>query len=615
MAATDQEIKKLNKTVDDAVNILKLYVGSSSQIKAKNEKEREAIEKMLKVQDMAEENEKKQRAFTERARDKHGHFIKKREGAWGKFLGMADDTFKGLDKITMGITGKIGNMVNSITSTFGRVLSEIKGQFLSLFGEEGEWFALLASIKDSVINSVKGIYTFIFQKAPKWATKQTKILGKMLAIEEKKAKRDLLPTKDTKKKGGFDILKILGFALSGLAAGIGAWVRSKLMALEAIKFTGIWKKIKGLKNLPFITKLVEGLKAVGTKLKGMKIITNLMNFAKRFAFLGKALKYGFRVLGLPLTILLGVIDFIKGFVNTEGSLFEKMQGGLWSAIEGFIELPVKFLGWVIEKVAGLFGIELEGVGEKILGVLKKGFEFITDFNPMKPIIDFWAGFFGTEGTLIEKFKGGFGAMMDGFNNVMDKWITPIVDTVFPIIKNFFVNLFEGITEWVKNKIESIPGVGFVMEKWNQFTGGDKDTTKKGSNRKLPKIVTDIYGDIDPEKNPDMYAKYAKAFADKPENYQKGGKHYIPPEQYKANLSGQEAALQKAKIAKEKEWKDNLSKMIEEGQKKKDKNPAVMNKILSALTNNQRGEAGDVKQVPDELDNMLLGFGVHNGGMD
>ena len=62
----------------------------------------------------------------------------------------------------------------------------------------------------------------------------------------------------------------------------------------------------------------------------------------------QGLKLGFKVFGWPLTILLGVIDFIRGFVSTEGTMAEKIKGGLVKVVDGLIGLPVKLFGWIAD---------------------------------------------------------------------------------------------------------------------------------------------------------------------------------------------------------------------------------------------------------------------------
>ena len=94
MATTDQELKKLNKTVNEAVGILKMYAGNSAQLKNMNEKQREAVDKWFDVNEDAEENQKKQRAFTERARDENGKFIKKKEAQSNKIIQQAKQTIE-----------------------------------------------------------------------------------------------------------------------------------------------------------------------------------------------------------------------------------------------------------------------------------------------------------------------------------------------------------------------------------------------------------------------------------------------------------------------------------------------------------------------------------------
>jgi hypothetical protein len=608
MASTDQELKTLNKTVTDAVNILKMYVGSSAQMKAMTEKERELLEKQLNLVEEEKETDKKQRAFTERARDKHGKFIKKREGSWGKFLGMAESTFKVLDKVTFGVAGKFKNMVVGITSHFQRFFSEVKSQFLSLFGEESEWFAMIGAIKDSIVNSAKTMWNFLFGTTPKWAKKQIKLLQGMFDFQKKQAKLDKQVPLKKKKEGGLSLLSILGFALAGLAAGIGAWVSAKLKALELLmKFPALKKAMLGVKKF-FIDKIQLFKKIPGVS----KFMEFLSKFGKRFGKLSKAFKFGFKVLGWPLTILLGVIDFIKGFTSTEGDLFDKIKGGLIEAVTGFIELPVKFIGWIIEKVLGLFGVEVDGLGDKMMEKIRGFLDFLLDFNPFKPMWDFIDGFFSTEGTFLEKIKGGFNKMLDGFTDVYETWIKPIVDTVFPKVKNFFVSLFEGVTNWIAEKISKIPGMGWLMDKFSEgaMKKGEKPIPKDSWWSKL----TGSEGAMKKGEKP------------KKEYYKQGklsdGSWYAEPTtdpgeimRIKKGLRAEEAALKRQKVEEE---KANMAKMIEEGNKKKDENPPVLNKILAALVGNnkQRSDGGETQQqIPDELDNYLLGMGAYNGGFE
>ncbi len=161
MATTDNELKKLNSNVSEALRILKLYVGSSGQLKAMNEKQSEAIDTFAEAAQQAEENQKKQRKFTERERDEKGRFIKKQAG----FLGIAKAVIKGIGSSFKGVA-------RGISSHLSNIFNEVKSHFLSLFGEESEWFGLLGSIKNSIQKFGGTLFNFFFKKTPSWAKKQ-----------------------------------------------------------------------------------------------------------------------------------------------------------------------------------------------------------------------------------------------------------------------------------------------------------------------------------------------------------------------------------------------------------------------------------------------------------
>ncbi len=497
MATTDQELKTLNKTVNEAVNILKMYVGSSAQVKAMNEKEREMLEKWLKITDLEEENQKRQRAFTERARDANGRFIKKREGAWGKFLDMAESTMKVGNKMTFGIAGKVKNMMMGIASHFTRVFQEIKSHFLSLFGEESEWFGLISAIKDSIVDSAKGMWEFLFHKTPKWAKKQTKILKQMLMLQIKKMKLDWQDmSAGVKKKGG--IWGILGGILLGIAAGIGAWLQRYLILLSKLPvFAKILKMFSFIEDIPFIGKLL------------------------------KAVKFGFKWLGWPLTLLLSAIDFMKGYSETEGSRWEKIKAGIWEAFKGFIELPLKFIGWITEKVLGLFGIEIDGLAENWMKNLKTSFDWIM---------------------------GG------GFIEPIKKALTAIW--------NFVADLMNGAIQMIADLARKV---------------GMDDFAKSLETMRVDRIESGITA------NPVTTLNAAE------------------------KARGIDVSKADAIIAQ----RDEMKKWREEGAKKakESKEGTYAHRLGNFLGfgGNDSG-SGDVKQVPDEIDNYLLGVGVANGAL-
>ena len=199
----------------------------------------------------------------------------------------------------------------------------------------------------------------------------------------------------------------LMMAVMALGVLIGAVVKSLIIPFELL-YQGLNKLMpigKWLSDLGSSLLKLPGLKTFGKGGKGLEILGKISGFfkelPKRSKLIGKFVKgfmKGFKILGWPLTILLGVIDFIKGFMTTEGSIIDKIKGGLIGAIKGFIEFPVKVIGWIADKILGLFGVEIKGgagnammkglmwVVSKALDVilwpyrmLYKGFKMIIDF--------------------------------------------------------------------------------------------------------------------------------------------------------------------------------------------------------------------------------------------
>ena len=264
MATTETELKKLNKTVEEAVNVIKVVYGNSAQIKNMNEKQREAISKWFDVVEYEEETAKKQRAFTEREREDKGKFIKKQEGMALNFMGIAKSISGMFKGIAIGIGNSIKGIAQGIMSKLGNLFGAIKGHFLGLFGEESEWFNLLGVIKDAV----GGVFSWLWKgfmrlfKTPKWASKMLKLLGGIFHWQKKQSKLGLLDERGKKKKG---VLGIIGMLLGGLVSSIAG-------------------AITRLVKLPIFKKIFRHIKRI---------------------------KFGFRWIAWPLVVILGLIDFIK----------------------------------------------------------------------------------------------------------------------------------------------------------------------------------------------------------------------------------------------------------------------------------------------------------------
>lgn len=448
----DNELKKLNKSVSEALSILKLYVGSSANLKNLNDEQKKIIEGWKGIVDEEHDQLKQKRAFTERERDANGKFIKKQEQSVNSFFNMANSVKGIFSNVASGIKSSIVGFASGLKDNFSRVFQAMKSQFLSLFGEESEFFELIGSIKDSIIGFGKSVYTFIFKKTPSWAKKQIDVLKKMYSLQIKQMKMDFLNTGTKKKK--LDWKTVLTLILVAIAAGIGAWLHRKLIVLT--KMFPIFKKLEkafsSFKKLPFIGKFFESFESGFGKIS--KIFKSVLKKIPILGKLFKAFKFGFRIFGWPLTILLSVIDFIKGFKRTEGSLWKKIKGGLWEALKGFIELPIQFVGWVVERVAGWFGIEIEGVGQKIMDIVRTGFTMILDGWSMLFSPKLWSELYAW---MKESILSIIGSIKSTVSNIKETLIGSISNIVTGI-KNFFVDFWNAMVTMLSSQIPSwLPG--------------------------------------------------------------------------------------------------------------------------------------------------------------
>jgi hypothetical protein len=267
-------------------------------------------------------------------------------------------------------------------------------------------------------------FKVLFLRTPGWAKKVIKSLSNMYSLQLKEMKMGIVGGAGKKKKTG--ILGALGLLLGMSVAAFAAWLKAKFMAISLLwkgfKLTGLFKLIK-LRTIGFFSKMARFVEV----LKKLPIIGRIIG----------AFKAGLK-LGWLLNIVFAFIDFMKGFREKEGTLFEKIKAGLWAAIEGFIELPVKFFGWVVEKVAGLFGVELEGVSNRIMGWIKKIYDFIGDF--------------------IGKGLSGIGSLSV---DLYSKWSGMLMSAIEPIVAgvaNFFIDFWNSAVEWIQSKIPDwLPG--------------------------------------------------------------------------------------------------------------------------------------------------------------
>jgi hypothetical protein len=340
-------------------------------------------------------------------------------------------------------------------------------------------FGFLGSLAKPLLGIFKKGKSDPAEKTAEETKKGNSWLRKILSFmkgEEKREKaaslKERLSMKIPRTKGDWValLLKILGGAVVGLGMAIGGVVRSITLPFEVLwSFLG---GFKFLKKIPILGTLFKWLGVIATKVSSLlmkipfigKIFSFITSSLAKKGILGKLLSgilRGFKFLGWPLAIIMGLIDFIKGFTQTEGTLWDKIKGGLKAALWGFFELPITILGWMGDKVLEYLGIEMN-FGEWVVGLvtgLKD--KILGAFNQIKDSI---YGAFAWIGTLFSLAGDGqFGKIYDEIKKKIKGFFDFIVDIIKGVIDLFMKYTPAG---WI------IKGVSKGIEKIGKIFGGE-----------------------------------------------------------------------------------------------------------------------------------------------
>ncbi len=281
------------------------------------------------------------------------------------------------------ISKKMRELVDGMKSSFQKASANISGHIGEVMSDEIKMTtetikSVGASAKESSIKILKFFGTGWTLELKSFAVdkKQLDVLEdiKKQGQEEKISRL----TRFKKTKGAkflAALFDFLGIPLAILAAGIGAVIGQIL-----IPFKAIWKIAKTLLGPLF--KLFDWLSKgkIGGLVKAVIKNKFFLWLAKLFRFFLKlpglrviayGLKLGFTKLLWPLQILLSAFDFIEGYMNTEGSIMDKIKAGIKNMIMKFVKWPVHVIGKFIDW---LFGMK-KGTTEK---TMLKGIEKYID---------------------------------------------------------------------------------------------------------------------------------------------------------------------------------------------------------------------------------------------
>jgi hypothetical protein len=269
---------------------------------------------------------------------------------------------------------------------------------------------------------------------------------------------------------------------------IGATVGKILLPFQVLfKAVNAIIPLGGMKGfitpiVTFFKGLVEMAAPIGTFLTQLPLVGNM--FAKFGQYLGtffSAFQVGFKHLAWPLQIVMSLIDFIKGFRNTEGDMLDKIMGGLKQVVIGFIEMPIRMLSWLFEKVMGFFGVEITGTADKIMEGVSLLMDFITGWwktiiktimIPFKAIGAFVGSIFDSIGNVITGYFGGLWDIIVGVFTLDAGKIWSGLKGIFGSIVDLVMTPFRAVEAMVGSVMDSLTGIFNHIGNWigGLFTG-------------------------------------------------------------------------------------------------------------------------------------------------
>jgi len=309
------------------------------------------------------------------------------------------------------------------------------------------------------------------------------------------------------------VFTALGTALSatltavigGALGGIAARVKAQFQAFYTAFVYPVQRFISGLRNLRFI-------QTIGTFLSEMRYVGNFLERVRSaFSYVGtfftrivdlfryigqwanivtqgfvaagqfgrilarvvQVFKFVATKLFLPINILLGLIDFIEGFTSTQGTLVEKIKAGLQEVVQGLIGFPVKLLGWVVDWLLGLVGVEIEGgVASHAMDIINRTVGLIIDYflAPITAIRNFVQGFQTGEGNFLQKISNGIQQAITSIIRIPVSFIGWMINN----IAGWFGYDLEA-TKVIMEKIKAFMDTLFAPIKWLAGAIGDMTT--------------------------------------------------------------------------------------------------------------------------------------------
>lgn len=217
-------------------------------------------------------------------------------------------------------------------------------------------------------------------------------------------------------------------------------------------FTGFWESLKGPFKVFF--ELGESLGALAGKV---------------FGFLGKLMAK----IAIPLTIIMSLWDFFKGYSETEGDFLDKFKGG-------FIELVNGLVGWIIDIPKSIVSWIAGALGFKEVEKALDSFNFkdilVTLIDVGQQIFE---DFFQS---VVDLFSGDTMQVISNIGQLIaDIYMAPY--TLIKGLASWIASAlgFDKLSEWLDNidlgkmlfdGVKSVVGMitDFFQEQWSAFKG-------------------------------------------------------------------------------------------------------------------------------------------------
>ena len=235
------------------------------------------------------------------------------------------------------------------------------------------------------------------------------------------------------------------------------------------RFDDFKKGIRSGKTFTFFDDVTRFFKEIGTKVRGFvtavrenKILAGVVKTVRgAFATISATLRPVFnsikalftggsgifskilgplkilgRVIGklfLPITLVLGVIDGVQGFMKEfgeTGSILDGIRGAVVGIVDGFIGGLVRLVGSAVEYIFSFLGLDNLGkaINEKINALMDNFLQAIGG------ITDVIMGLFSFDG---ERIMKGLGAMFSGVGGFFLNILSAPIDLAVNFIKDIF----------------------------------------------------------------------------------------------------------------------------------------------------------------------------------